>query len=277
MDTALNYLFVSALILAALVWHVVIFRLSPKLGMVKLNFNKKPIMASYGIVAFVYIVAIIAALALFGRVKWPAAWLYLGVMGPMWLLGTIDDIFGTREVGGFKGHFKKLLFERKLTTGALKALGGGVVGLIAGWLITDGDILRWVLAAMVIPLATNTLNLLDLRPGRALAVFFCGIGVTCIAALGSLQAHWIVVAVVAVAFAFSLLDTRGRAMMGDSGSNMLGAALGMTIAINTNSIYQATAVAVFVLIHWYSEKHSVTALIERNPVLRSIDRRLGVR
>lgn len=66
-------------------------------------------------------------------------------------------------------------------------------------------------------------------------------------------------------------------MMGDSGSNMLGAALGVTIATSAGILYQATAVAIFVLIHWYSEKHSVTALIERNPVLRWIDRRLGVR
>jgi UDP-N-acetylmuramyl pentapeptide phosphotransferase/UDP-N-acetylglucosamine-1-phosphate transferase len=244
---------------------------------VKLNFNKKPIIASYGIVAYVYIVAIIIGLGLFDIIEWPYAWLYIGAMGPMWLFGTIDDIFGSREVGGFRGHFKKLLFERKLTTGALKALGGGVVGLAAGWLISDGNIARWALAAVVIPLAANTLNLLDLRPGRALVVFFFGIGVTCIAALDSLQAPWVVATVVAVALAFSLLDTRGKAMMGDSGSNMLGTALGVTIASSTGLIFQAAAVGVFVLIHWYSEKHSVTALIERNPVLRSIDRRLGVR
>lgn len=277
MIDALKYLIALALIIAAIVWHVVIFRLSPNLGLVKLNFNKKPIMASYGIVAFVYIATVSVALALFGLASWSLTSLYLGVMGVMWLLGTADDIFGTREVGGFKGHFKKLLFERKLTTGALKALGGGVVGVTAGWLVCDGSVLRWILAALVIPLAANTFNLLDLRPGRSLAVFFLGIGVTCISALASLQAAWIVVAVFVVALAFYIPDSRGRAMMGDSGSNMLGAALGLTIAISTSMVFQVLAIAVFVLIHWYSEKHSVTELIERNRVLRGIDRRLGVR
>ncbi|MCE5200646.1 glycosyltransferase, partial [bacterium] len=65
--------------------------------------------------------------------------------------------------------------------------------------------------------------------------------------------------------------------MGDSGSNMLGAALGITMALNTSVVSQVVAIVVILAIHLYSEKHSVSALIERNPVLRFIDRRLGVR
>jgi UDP-N-acetylmuramyl pentapeptide phosphotransferase/UDP-N-acetylglucosamine-1-phosphate transferase len=151
---------------------------------VKPNFAKKPILASYGLIQFPYIVAVgLALVSGFPLRSNPETqaqviWLYLGVMAAMWVLGAVDDIWGTREVGGFKGHFKKLLFERKLTTGALKALGGGAVALAAGWLIHPHDLLQAALAAMVIALATNTLNLLDLRPGRAVAVFFLGLGVT---------------------------------------------------------------------------------------------------
>lgn len=265
------------LTLTAVGWHIGVFRVSPRLGLVKPNFNKQPIMASYGIVSFAYVAAAVCSLAAMGGAQWSDAGLYLGVMGVMWALGAIDDIYGTREVGGFRGHFRKLLRERKLTTGAAKALGGGVVGLAAGWIVSGGDLVRWVPAALVIPLAANVLNLVDLRPGRAAAVFFLGLGVICIAELGRLQAPWVVGAVAAVAFAWALVDSRGRAMMGDSGSNSLGAALGLTIVLSTGLAFQAAAVVCLVAIHWYSEKHSIAALIERNAVLRGIDGRLGVR
>lgn len=234
-------------------------------------------MASYGIVAFGYVAAGVVALKLLGYAHSHHTALYLATIGAMWVLGTIDDIFGSREVGGFRGHFRKLLVERKLTTGALKALGGGVVGVAAGYFVSGGEPLRWILASMVIPIATNTLNLLDLRPGRAVAVFFAGLVVTCIVALGRLQAPWIVAVVALVALAFAAPDSRGKAMMGDSGSNMLGAALGLTIALSTGVVFQGGAIVLLAAIHVYSEKHSVSALIERNTVLRSIDRRLGVR
>ena len=266
-----------ALLALALLWHISLFRLGPKLGLVKLNFNKKPVMASYGIVAFVWIAAVIGAVTVLGRAEWRYAKLYLAVMAAMWALGVLDDILGTREVGGFKGHFKKLIFERKLSTGAVKAIGGGIVGLVAGWSLYSDDVLRLLAASLVIPLSANILNLLDLRPGRAVAVFFVGLGVTYIGALGSVQAAWIVGGVALVALVFARMDARGRAMMGDSGSNALGAALGLTIALNTGVWFQLGTIAAFVAIHLYSEKHSISALIEGNRVLRCIDHRLGVR
>lgn len=273
----MQYLIPIVLFITAIIWHIAVFKLSPRLGLVKLNYAKKPIIASYGLAAFGYIIAAVISLAMNKLAPWHYVKLYLIVMGAMWVLGTLDDIFGTREVGGFKGHFKKLIFERKLTTGAVKALGGGLVGLAAAWSIYHGNIAQLIPAALVIPLATNILNLVDLRPGRAVAVFFFGIGVTCIAVLVRMQAPWIVGAITTVTLAFAAIDSRGKAMMGDSGANMLGAALGLTIALNTGIFYQIITIILLVAIHIYSEKHSVTSLIERNPVLRNIDRRLGVR
>jgi UDP-N-acetylmuramyl pentapeptide phosphotransferase/UDP-N-acetylglucosamine-1-phosphate transferase len=234
-------------------------------------------MASYGIVSFVYTAALIGSIEILGFAKQNTAVLYLWVMAAMWILGAVDDIWGSREVGGFKGHFKKLIFERKLTTGAAKALGGGIVGVIAGWVISAGDPVKWILAAMLIPLAANLLNLFDLRPGRAVAVFFFCLGVTCIPMLDGLQAGWIISAIALTAFVWAVPDSRGKAMMGDSGSNSLGAALGVTMAINTGWIFQAAAIICILVVHWYSEKHSITKLIERNSVLKAIDSRLGVR
>ena len=269
-------IFSTSLILAALAWHIVIFRLSPKLGLVKENFKKKPVMASYGIVAFGYVAAIVGALGVLGYAQWAGARLYLAVMGAMWALGVLDDLFGNRKVGGFRGHFRKLLSERKVTTGVVKAAGGALVGLVAGWVTYGNNVWLWLGTAVLIPLAANTLNLLDLRPGRATAVFFVGTAVTCLAAYGSLVAPWVVGTTAAVAFAFGIADSRGKAMMGDSGANALGAALGLTIALDAR-VLMGPAIVLFAVVQLYSEKRSISALIERSPVLRSIDQRLGVR
>lgn len=273
----MNHIIPAILGLFAILWYAAVFSLAPKIGLVKLNYKKTPIMASYGIVSFVYMAAVMVGLAQLHYVDVSRVWLYLAPMSAMWALGIIDDIWGTREVGGFKGHFKRLIFERRLTTGAIKAIGGGIVGIVAGWYVSGGDPLKWILAAMLIPLASNILNLFDLRPGRAVAVFFLGIGVTCIAVGGSIADPWLVGSVAAVTLMFSVIDSRGSAMMGDSGSNTLGAALGLTMVLSTGSFFQACAIVIIIAIHIYSEKHSVSALIESNSVLRFIDRRLGVR
>lgn len=265
------------LVVIAIVWHIIVFRLAPRVGLVKPNFRKSSVMASYGVVSFGYMAAVIAALATLGVVQSRHAVLYLWVMAAMCGLGLMDDLWGSREVGGFAGHFRRLLCEGKVTTGVVKAIGGGVVGVGAGYQISNGDPARWVTTALLVPLSANLLNLVDLRPGRAAAVFFLALGVTYITALGSLQAGWIVASVAVIALAWAVPDSLGKAMMGDSGSNSLGAALGVTMAINTGIIFQSAAILVIAALHLYSEKCSISNLIERNRVLNWIDRKLGVR
>jgi len=265
------------LVMVAMLWHIVVFRLAAKIGLVKPSFRKVEVMASYGVVSFAYMAAAVCSLAILGYADWTRAKLYLVTMGAMWLLGAADDLYGSREVGGFAGHFRKLLVEGKVTTGALKAVGGGVIALAAGWNISQGDLSKWLPASVVIALSANLLNLFDLRPGRAAAVFFLGLGVTYITALGRFEASWVVAGIALVALIWAIPDSRGKAMMGDAGSNSLGAALGLTIATSAGIVFQLVAIACIVAVHLYSEKHSISALIERNAVLRYIDTRLGVR
>lgn len=234
-------------------------------------------MSSYGVALFGYFAAICGGLLILERIPKPIVKLYLAVMGAMCILGFIDDAFGSREVGGFGGHFRKLFLERKLTTGALKALGGGIVGIVGGYYASKGMIVEWIVAAALIPLSANLLNLVDLRPGRSMAVFFVGLVVTYMGAGFRMSAPWLVAAIAVPALLFAFADSLGKAMMGDSGSNALGAALGLTMVLNTGLAFQIGAIILFVAVHWYSEKHSISQLIERNFVLRAIDHRLGVR
>ena len=90
-----------------------------------------------------------------------------GIMS-MFLAGALDDIIGNRDVSGLKGHFKSL-FKGKLTTGGFKALFGGFVGVLISISISK-NIIDIIINTLIIALSTNFMNLLDLRPGRAIKV-----------------------------------------------------------------------------------------------------------
>ena len=79
-------------------------------------------------------------------------------------------------------------------------------------------------------LATNVFNLLDLRPGRAIKAFvLLGAGLT----LGSLDARplWSLGLFAAPALVAGLYDLRERAMLGDTGANLLGALAGLWLVL----------------------------------------------
>ncbi|NLN76841.1 MAG: hypothetical protein GX139_11095 [Armatimonadetes bacterium] len=263
-------------VVLAILWHLTVARAAPRFGLLKVNFRNDLIMSSYGLIEFPYIATAAIILCASGVVECTRVWQYLTVMGVMWILGAIDDIWGSREVSGFKGHFRKLLFEGKVTTGAVKALGGGLTALGAGFWLYNDSVFFALQAGSVIALSSNLINLFDLRPGRAVAIIFFGLVVTYIVKCGRLVAMPLVGAIAAIALAFGIVDARGKAMMGDSGSNSLGAALGMTIALSAPN-WMLPAIILMAAVHIYSEKRSISGAIESNRLLKEIDRRLGVR
>ena len=201
-------------------------------------------------------------------------------------LGLLDDLVGDRQVGGFRGHLGALRRGR-LTTGAAKALGGGVLSLVAGYLIVADPIFwhhpglwwRWPLAAMLIALSANTLNLLDLRPGRCLAGFFLGAAALVAGLLWQHQASlaFLFYFAVAVALIVYPLDAGGRVMLGDTGSNAFGAVWGVAAALYFAPAWQALVVVLMVAFQAWSETHSLSKAIEHSPLLRRLDRKIGIR
>ncbi len=194
-------------------------------------------------------------------------------------LGLLDDLKGDRKVGGFRGHFRALARGR-LTTGGAKALGGGLLSLAAGFLIVAPHPFGYaLLAGLLIALSANTLNLLDLRPGRCLFGFFVGaatIGAVLLTqhTLGAGFLLWL-----AVAFAMILypMDAAGMLMLGDTGSNAFGAVLGVAGAIYFSPFWQCVLVIFLLGFQFWCERYSLSRVIENNPFLRALDRKIGVR
>lgn len=194
------------------------------------------------------------------------------------LLGFLDDVLGgrvpagaatgTEAPRGWRGHGEAAARGR-LSTGALKAVGalGLALYALSGRGLPAGE---YLLSVGVLVLATNAFNLLDLRPGRALkALVLLGAGLT----LGSWDTgplREIGIALGAV-LALAPWDLRERAMLGDAGSNLVGALAGFWLVLTLSPAGQGVALASLIAVTVYGEFRSIGALVEKNPLLRRLD------
>lgn len=194
------------------------------------------------------------------------------------VLGLLDDVRGDRSVGGFRGHFRALARGR-LTTGAAKALGGGAISLVAAFLVDYPVRWQMLLSAGLIALSANTLNLIDLRPGRCLFGFFAGsiVVLGTLAANHALDVGFLFYVALVVAVILYPLDAGGRVMLGDTGANVLGAILGVAGALYFAPFWQGVLVLLLIALHVWCERHSLSRAIENTPWLRRLDRKIGVR
>jgi UDP-N-acetylmuramyl pentapeptide phosphotransferase/UDP-N-acetylglucosamine-1-phosphate transferase len=186
------------------------------------------------------------------------------------LIGFIDDMLGTPEDSGFRGHLRALS-EGRLTTGVCKIAGGIAVALVlvgAGQSIIDGK--RLILDAALVALAANFVNLLDRAPGRALKVSF----VAWIAFAIYARDDVVGVAIAPVIGAFLGLfgdDLRERLMIGDSGAYVIGGVLGLAVVLDTGTTTRASVLVVLVALTVLAEFVSYSKIIDRVPPLRVID------
>jgi hypothetical protein len=122
----------------------------------------------------------------------------------------------------------------------------------------------------VLALATNVFNLLDLRPGRASKTFvLLGVGLTIGA--GELRPLWELGLFAAPALIAGVYDLRERAMLGDTGANLLGALAGLWMVLTLSGTGQLIALALLAIVTVYGELRSISALVERTPGLRELD------
>lgn len=238
--------------------------------------------------------AVAAAVALVTRADATASLAPLLVAGAAGL-GWLDDRYGAGGPKGFRGHLSALAHGR-LTTGLAKLVGVGVLALMYAWplrLAGAGRVTgyaHWLLAASVIALTTNVVNLLDLRPGRALKAYVLVATAVVLAFavrvlppppawLGGLAVAGTALSFLGPAIACLPMDLKERAMLGDMGANAAGALAGSLLASALPLPGLVVALVVLLALNLASERVSFSAVIEGNGVLRWIDglgRRGGV-
>jgi UDP-GlcNAc:undecaprenyl-phosphate/decaprenyl-phosphate GlcNAc-1-phosphate transferase len=170
---------------------------------------------------------------------------------------------------GWRGHGRALL-RGELSTGALKAFGslGLALFVLSGGAVSSTR--SYLLAVAVLVLATNLFNLLDLRPGRASKAFvLLAAGLTIGAA--QLRTLWSLGVFVGPALVAGAYDLRERAMLGDTGANLIGALAGWWLLSTLDETGWAIALALLALLTVYGEFRSISTFVERTPLLRGLD------
>lgn len=190
-------------------------------------------------------------------------------------LGAYDDLYGNADRRGLRGHLSALK-NGQLTTGGVKLVGIGAIGLGCGALVRRGSVLDKALAGIVVAGAANAVNLLDLRPGRAVkaAALAAGPGLARRTLAGADESGALVLGAAGLGAAAALLpeDLGERAMLGDAGANALGALLGVAAASGASRSGLVWRAAALTAVTLASEKVSFTRVIAACPPLDALDR-----
>ena len=159
--------------------------------------------------------------------------------------------------------------EGRLSTGAIKAIGALA---LAAYVVSGRGLESWRYLADIalLVLATNLGNLLDLRPGRAekgLALLGAGL---CLGAwtLAPIELLGIFAGPILVGAWLTLGE---RAMLGDTGSNLVGAVAGVWLLDVLGGDGRLIALALVLALTIYGELRSISVTIERVPPLRWLD------
>lgn len=210
---------------------------------------------------------------------------FAGPAGPLAVLGAaglgaLDDHAGDTRSKGLRGHLGALA-RGEVTTGAVKILGLGITGVAAVALArsrSDGagatssrvhGLVGLMLDGALVAGAANLINLLDLRPGRALKAT-----VLLAAPLVAGRGPGAVGAAAAIGAAAGVIrpDLAGEAMLGDTGANAAGALVGLAAVQTLARPARLVALGALIGLTLASERMSFTRIIESTPGLRELDR-----
>lgn len=184
-------------------------------------------------------------------------------------LGFVDDLAGTEGDRGFSGHLRALAHGR-LTTGSLKLLGGAVVAVVLAAAPGEVSGRRLLADAALVALAANLGNLFDRAPGRTIKVVLLAyIPVAVLAGTGPVGLA--LAPVIGAAVGLLGADLGERLMLGDTGANLLGAVLGLTVVLEAGRGVRTVVLVVLVVLNLASERVSFSKVITATPGLRHFD------
>jgi len=200
-------------------------------------------------------------------------------VGGFSLLGLLDDLAVDEGASGYRGHVRALLSGR-LTAGALKMIAGPALALVVVQ-PSSGDSFVWLLVdGAVVALAANVANLFDRAPGRVTKVATLAVAALVLAtALGAplvtddvVHGLFGVLIVMGAAWALLLPELREEMMLGDTGANPIGAAVGLAVVLTQSQLVRFGVLIVLVALNLASERVSFSAVIDRVAPLRFVDR-----
>jgi UDP-N-acetylmuramyl pentapeptide phosphotransferase/UDP-N-acetylglucosamine-1-phosphate transferase len=189
-------------------------------------------------------------------------------------LGLVDDLAAVGSERGFRGHLGALR-QARVTTGLLKLVAGAAIAvvLVATPGFKSGRSL--IVDALLIALAANLGNLLDRAPGRTIKGGLV-VYVPLAFALGTDSTGVALAPVMGAAFGLLGDDLHERLMLGDTGANVIGAALGLGVVLGTEESTRIAVMLLLLLLNVAAELVSFSDVINRVPPLRWFDQLGGL-
>ncbi len=226
--------------------------------------------------ALAAVAVLVPALSTAGHAAWgrpfaPTPWRIVVALAMVAGAGLLDDLarHGPR---GIRSHVRALAAGRP-TTGILKLAAIVAAAGVALYGLHQGAA-QLALGLVVAAGSANVWNGLDVVPGRAMKAFLA------VMAVLMLYLPTLPFALLLGAAGVALrVDLRERAMLGDAGSNLLGFAIGLGLALRLPTWQLAIAAAAVVALNLLAETVTLSRLIEAAAPLRWLDRlgRLGRR
>ncbi len=231
------------------------------------NFAGRNIPTSAGLM-FIPIILLTLLLGLLGIVEIGSGGIgYLIYSVLAGAVGFADDLWGSDNAKGFRGHLGALLGGR-LTTGMVKvmALGGGA--LLVG-VVVWGFGVAALAAGVILAGSVNLANLLDVRPGRTLK--FLGICSLVLLFVAPYEAVLVVIGVLGGGATLFYFDLKGRIMLGDAGAAIFGAVPGYLVVADGPGMAWWVAAAAILGLTVLAEVSSISRFIEEVGALRWFD------
>ena len=201
-----------------------------------------------------------------------AAWRSTAVAcGGLGMAGLVDDVAGERAGAngprGLAGHLGELRSLR-VTTGTVKVAAGALSGTLAILALPGGfRPVRALEGGAVVALAANLGNLLDRAPGRTTKV---ALAASAALLVGGRLPAGPAFAVGATAATLPQ-DLAEKVMLGDTGANLVGAALGVALVECSGARGRRAALAGLLGLTLASERWSFSTAIAACPPLRWAD------
>jgi UDP-GlcNAc:undecaprenyl-phosphate/decaprenyl-phosphate GlcNAc-1-phosphate transferase len=193
-------------------------------------------------------------------------WMVAGITG-IFLAGLYDDYRPART----RGVARQLLLLAKghVTSGIVKLAVIVAASAFVAWMVGVRGA-RFALAVPVVAASANLWNLLDVVPGRSIKWFLVG-GVILVFAVDVPEYRLLAATALGGAIALLAFDLREAAMLGDSGSNVLGFVVGLGLVGSLSVVGLAVALVVLLLLHGLAETVTLSRIIRAATPLRWFD------
>ncbi|MDD4694556.1 MAG: hypothetical protein PHD88_09235 [Firmicutes bacterium] len=225
-------------------------KIDQKVFMVE-NYRNENVLTSTGIwLALTLVLATIPFV--FWYKEMPILWFYVMSIS---FIGLIDDLLH-EKAKGLKGHFLKLR-NGVITSGVIKLVFIFILSMGLAFVFRRPNL--YVDAALT-ALVSNTLNTLDTRPKRAVNFYLIALFILVLSRETDLF-RLLALALSGILFVLIPYETQEKTMLGDAGSNLLGAVLGLCLW--KSSITVKIALIFFgVLWQVFADRYSFSKLLD---------------